>query len=124
MFDLFKEFPINKYKGIPPYASEHYGVYQPLLGWESKLTQNWIQRGGILIDPQVKLILDGRLLPGPQEVHMPSGMTGPRNPPGFLAVPLEPASHKSPFKVMLAKNLNSELLKLVQIQVQTFVDNQ
>ena len=58
MFDLFKD--IEKYKGITPYASEHYGVYQPLLGWESKLTKNWIQRGGILIDPRVKRILDGR----------------------------------------------------------------
>ena len=38
-------------------------------------------------------------------------------------MPLQPGSGKSPFKVMLAKNLNSELLKLVQISVQTFVDN-
>src|SRR4029450_4664554 len=114
MFDLLKD--IDKYKGIPPYASEHYGVYQPLLGWESKLTKNWIQRGGILIDPRVKRIRDGRILPGPQEVNNPV-------PPEFLAVPLQPGSGKSPFKVMLAKNLNSELLKLVQISVQTFVDN-
>ena len=68
-FDLLKDIiPINKYKGKPPYASEHYGVYQPLLGWESKLTQKWIQRGGMRIDPRVKLILDGRLSPGPKDV--------------------------------------------------------
>jgi hypothetical protein len=114
MFDLFKD--IDKYKGIPPYASEHYGVYQPLLGWESKLTKNWIERGGILIDPRVKRILDGRILPGPQDVENP-------HPLEFLAVPLQPGSGKSPFKVMLAKDLNSELLKLVQTWVQTFVDN-
>ena len=114
MFDLFKD--IDKYKGIPPYASEHYGVYQPLLGWESKLTKNWIERGGILIDPRVKGILDGRILPGPQHVENP-------HPLEFLAVPLQPGSGKSPFKVMLAKDLNSELLKLVQTWVQTFVDN-
>ena len=38
MFDLFKD--IETYRGITPYASEHYGVYQPLLGWESRLTKN------------------------------------------------------------------------------------
>lgn len=113
MFSLFKD--IETYKGITPYASEHYGVYQPLLGWESKLTKNWIQRGGILIDPLVKRILDGRLLPGPNDVQN-------NDPREFLAVPLQPGSGKSPFKVMLAKNLNSELLKLVQQRVQTFVE--
>ncbi|MGH8551422.1 MAG: hypothetical protein ACRERU_23010 [Methylococcales bacterium] len=114
MFDLFKD--IETYKGIPPYASEHYGVYQPLLGWESKLTKNWVQRGGVLIDPRVKRILDGRLLPGPLSVQN-------NDPREFIAVPLQPGSGKSPFRVMLAKNLNSELLKLVQAQVQTFVEN-
>ena len=114
MFDLFKD--IEKYKGITPYASEHYGVYQPLLGWESRLTKNWIQRGAILIDPHVRRILDGRLTPGPQEVKNP-------DPREFLALPLQPGSGKSPFRVILLKDLNSELLKLVQISVQTFVDN-
>src|SRR6476646_10437764 len=111
MFDLFKD--LEKYKRVPPYASEHYGVYQPLLGWEAKLTKKWIQRGGTLIDPRVKSILDGRLLPGPQDVEND-------HPLEFLAVPLQPGSGKSPFKVILAKDLNSELLKLVQIKVQTF----
>src|SRR5882724_5473130 len=113
MFDLFKD--IEKYKGIPPYASEHYGVYQPLLGWESKLTKNWIQRGGILIDPRVKRIFDGRLLPGPLKVNE-------NDPREFIAVPLQPGSIKSPFKVILAKDLNSELLKLIQTRVQVFVE--
>lgn len=113
MFDLFKD--IETYKGIPPYASEHYGVYQPLLGWESKLTKTWIQRGSLLIDPRVKRILDGRILPGPQDVKNP-------HPLEFVAIPLVPGSGKSPFRVMLAKDLNSELLKLVQSLVQAFVD--
>ena len=65
MFDLFKD--IDKYKGITPYASEHYGVYQALLGWQSKLTKSWIQRGGVLIDPEVKRVLDARLVPDPLE---------------------------------------------------------
>ena len=41
MFDVLTD--IEKYKGIPPYASEHYGVYQPFLGWQSQLTKKCIQ---------------------------------------------------------------------------------
>ena len=62
MFDLTKD--IDKYGGVPPYASELYGVYQPLLGWESNLTKRWIQRGGPLVDPRIKRILDGRIVSG------------------------------------------------------------
>ncbi len=29
---------LNDYKGILPYASELFGIYQPLLGWKSRLT--------------------------------------------------------------------------------------
>lgn len=115
MFKLLKDLDTDKYKGIPPYASEHYGVYQPLLGWESKLTKTWIERGSIL-DPRVKRILDGRVLPGPQSVQNIFALE-------FLAVPLQPGTGKSPFRVILAKDLNSELMKLVQISVQSFVDN-
>ena len=67
MFDLFKD--IDKYKGIPPYASELYGVYQPLLGWQSNLTKKWVQRGGAMFDPRVKQILDGHIKPGPHLVE-------------------------------------------------------
>src|SRR5690349_20075180 len=66
MFDLLKD--VEKYKGMPPYASELYGVYQPLLGWQSSLTKKWISRGGTLIDPNVKRILDGRIQLGPTTV--------------------------------------------------------
>jgi hypothetical protein len=114
MFDLFKG--IDRYKGIPPYASEHYGVYQPLLGWQSQLTKRWLQNGGILIDPNVKRILDQRLIPGPAEVQN-------SDPREFVAFPLEPASGKSPFSVSIAKNLNSEVLKAVRDRVQAFVDD-
>lgn len=113
MFDLFKD--IEKYKGIPPYASEHYGVYQPLLGWESKLTKNWIRRGGLVTDPRIKRILDGRILPGLQELTQ--GVDS-----ALIGTPLEPGRGKSPYTVLLLKDLNSELLKLVQIKVQSFVD--
>jgi hypothetical protein len=112
MFELTKD--IDRYTGIPPYASEHYGVYQPLLGWESKLTKNWIAQGGVLIDPRIKRILDDRLVPGPQVVQDNDARE-------FVAHPLAPGTDKSPFKVMLAKDLNSELLKLVRDRVQAFV---
>ncbi|MCX7922992.1 MAG: hypothetical protein N3B21_13415 [Clostridia bacterium] len=119
MFDLLKD--IDKYKGIPPYASEHYGVYQPLLGWQSNLTKKWVQRGGPTIDPQVKRILDGRVLPGPGEVRIETYDS--IRDTIFKAVPLEPGSRKSPFKVLLTKNLGSELLTLFHARVQAFVDN-
>jgi hypothetical protein len=114
MFDLKKD--IEKFQGITPYASEHYGVYRPLLGWESGLTKKWIRLGSILIDPRVKQILDHRLLPGPKGVLNP-------HPLEFIASPLEPASGKSPFKVLLTNTLNSELLKIVLARVQTFVED-
>lgn len=134
MFDLHKD--IETYKGITPYASEHYGVYQPLLGWESKLTKKWIKRGGVLVDPRIKSILDGRLKPGPESVQAPeteavqsgrwiwaAGDDATQREHDPIAVPLLPGSMKSPFKVLITKDLRSELLKLVQAQVQTFVDN-
>jgi hypothetical protein len=110
MFNLYKD--IEQYKGITPYASEHYGVYQPLLGWESKLTKKWLQRGGILIDPRVKQILDGRLTPGVLYT----------SPVDSDYVTWTGATPKSPFKVVLAKDLSSELVILLQARVQTFVD--
>ena len=114
MFDLFKD--IDVYGGIPPYASEHYGVYQPMLGWSSKLTKAWIKLGGTLIDPNVKRVLDGRLTPGPREVQHD-------HPLEFLAFPLEPASGRSPFTVLLTKDFHSELMRQVQHVVQVFVDD-
>jgi hypothetical protein len=113
MFDLFKD--IDKYKGIPPYASEHYGVYQPLLGWQSSLTKKWLQRGGIMIDPRIQRILDGRIMPGPTEILN-------NYPLEFIARPLQPGSGKSPYRVLLLKDLNSELLKIIRDGVQAFVD--
>ena len=116
MFDIFKDIKdTDKYKGIPPYASEHYGVYQPLLGWESKLTKAWIRRDGDILDPRVKGILDGRISPGPVEVR--------NDPSMFLAFPLLPGTGKPPFRVSLTKDLNSELMKIYQAAVQTFVNN-
>ncbi|OKH36209.1 hypothetical protein NIES2119_18060 [[Phormidium ambiguum] IAM M-71] len=114
MFNLFKD--IEKYKHVPPYASELYGVYQPLLGWQSNLTKKWIQHGGLIIDPRIKRILDGRILPGIQEIDEAGADAG------FIGRPLEPGRGKLPYAVFLLKDLNSELLKLMQSRVQSFVD--
>lgn len=108
MFDLKKD--IDRYKGIPPYASEHFGVYQPLLGWRSRLTQQWVRRGARVIDPRVRGILNGRITPGPTEDS------------DFLAVPLEPGSGRSPWRVGLLNDLGSEVMKVIRDRVQTFVD--
>ncbi|OOG14522.1 hypothetical protein [Pseudomonas sp. C9] len=113
MFDLTKD--LATYGGIPPYASEHYGVYQPLLGWQSKLSKKWIERGGILVDPRVKRILDGRITPGPTSVNNSPTLE-------FIADPLEPGAGKSPFKVRLTKDLGSQLVLIVLAKVQAFVD--
>lgn len=113
MFDLKKD--VDKYKGVSPYASEHYGVYQPLLGWQSSLTKKWLGKGGELFDPQVKRVLDGRINPGP---------TGVANshPLEFVVQPMEPGSGRSPFKVLVTKNLGAELVGLIAARAQTFVD--
>jgi len=112
LFDLLKD--IQKYGGIPPYASELYGVYQPLLGWQSQLTKRWIQRGGGGIDPRIKRILDARIVPYPTQVLH-------EEPDAMVADRLLPGSGKSPFTVVLTRNLNSEYLNLVRERVQQFV---
>ena len=35
----------DQYKGILPYASEIFGIYQPLLGWKSRITLQRFERG-------------------------------------------------------------------------------
>ena len=45
---------LTAYKGVLPYASELFGVYQPLIGWKSKRTENWINNNGS--DPSSELL--------------------------------------------------------------------
>ena len=40
------KFDMKKFEGTLPYASELFGVYQPLLGWRSQITKDRLQRGG------------------------------------------------------------------------------
>src|SRR5689334_13813568 len=35
---------LTSYTGVLPYASELFGVYQPLLGWKSRLAKSWLAR--------------------------------------------------------------------------------
>ncbi|SDC92333.1 hypothetical protein SAMN05660690_2947 [Geodermatophilus telluris] len=113
MFDLFKD--LDTYRGIPPYASEHYGVYQPLLGWRSNLTTQWVRRGGRTVDPRLRRILDGRITPGVTEVVNP-------HPLEFLAQPLEPGSGRTPWRVVAPRPLGSELIVVLRDRVQAWVD--
>ena len=64
MFDLFKD--VDKYEWVPHHGNQHYGVYRPLLGWQSKLTKNWLRRGGALVDPRIQRMPEGRLWTGGQ----------------------------------------------------------
>src|SRR5437868_10002536 len=110
MFDLKKD--IKKYEGTPPYASELYGIHQSLLGWRSRLTKEWLARRGLFTDPRVINILNGRLTPGPIQAFLSDG----------IVQPLVPGSPKSPFKALLTRDWNSELMLLVRDRVQEFVD--
>jgi hypothetical protein len=114
-YNLNKDLEKMKYNGIPPYATEMYGSYTPLLGWESKLTKQWIQRGGLVVDNQIKQILDGRINPGPMAFTNEA-------PDVFDIAPLKPGTERSPHKVYLTKDLKSELLNILLEKVQTFVD--
>ena len=113
MFDLFKD--LDTYRGIPPYASEHFGVYQPILGWRSHLTAQWVRRGAKVVDPRLRRIVDGRITPSPTVV------VG-ADPREFLARPLEPGHGRSPWRVVAPRTLDSELVVVLRDPVQAFVD--
>ena len=109
MFDLQKD--IDKYKGVPPYASELYGVYQPLLGWRSRLTASWLRQPGQPIDPRIKRILDANIKPGPDKVDE-----------NFQTTPLEPGAGRPRFRVFLVGQFESELLRLIEPNVEAFAN--
>lgn len=123
MFDLFKD--LDKYKGIPPYASELYGVYQPLLGWKSNLTKKWIQRAGTQYDPRIKRILDANLIPGPTSIkYTPQGAGGGYTwSEAYKAEPLRAAAFQKDFKVIIAQDLNSQFLEAARAYVEEYVED-
>jgi hypothetical protein len=116
MFNLLKD--VEKYKGVPPYASELYGVYQPLLGWTSNLTTKWLGRRATTFDPRIKEILDAHIRPGLlRPVHDTDEST--------MLLPIEPGSGHgaTPFPVLLAKDLDSELVEIIRGKVEAFVSD-
>src|SRR5262249_52046625 len=111
MFNLLKD--IEKYKGIPPYASELYGVYQPLLGWRSSLTLSWLNRTKPSVDPLVRRILDANISPKPLDVGFdPAGTVDDRH--RWLAeqraIPIGLGDLKSPYRISMTRELGSEFL--------------
>ena len=114
MFDLSKD--LDRYKGVTPYASEHYGVYKPLLGWRSALTKKWLLRGGPVGDPMVRSVLDGRIKPGPTGVINP-------HPLEFLAQPLAPGAGKTPWRVLIKKDLGSEIVGVIAGHLLTWLND-
>jgi hypothetical protein len=71
-----------------------------------------------MLDPRVKRILDGHIKPGPDQVTVRQNGALEM----MLAQPLEPGSGRSPYTVLLVKDLNSELLTLLRTKVQAFVE--
>lgn len=49
--------PLDKFKGAVPYAAQYVGTYQPLVGWSSKTTQDWVDRqnGAVLEEIERKI---------------------------------------------------------------------
>ncbi|PEI83410.1 hypothetical protein [Bacillus toyonensis] len=113
MYNLHKN--IELFKGVPPYASEMYGIFRPLLGWESKSTKQWIQRGGIVFDPHIKRILDENL----KLEEITEHVFGEGR---FYTYPLLPGKEKSPYQVEFTKDLKSELLNIVREKAQVIVE--
>jgi hypothetical protein len=75
-----------QYQGVLPYASESFGVYQPLLGWRSKLKQQRLDRERIDISQFVlhQMVKDPRLrrkLPDPRGLLGPDTPVPPKWPP-------------------------------------------
>jgi hypothetical protein len=42
---MIMDLDLEKFRGKPPYASEIYGVFQPLIGWKSRLIRNRLDLG-------------------------------------------------------------------------------
>ncbi|MFC7724172.1 hypothetical protein ACFQW6_03570 [Nocardioides sp. GCM10028917] len=114
MFDLTKD--LDRYKGIPPYDSQLYGVYQPLLGWRSKLTSHWLRAGrSLTVDPRVKKILDANIRPSPTRVDAESDWT--------KVDPLLLGMARPPWVVIVRKDFGpSHLINLVRARLQVFVE--
>lgn len=54
---------LNRFLGRPPYATQLFGIYQPLLGWRSKRTTARVNRGFDLVRDSAYEYLTSRLQP-------------------------------------------------------------
>lgn len=106
MFDLFKD--LDRYKGRPPYDSELYGVYQPLLGWQSTLTRAWVEQGNT-VDPRVARVLNARIQPAPKDIDFTPARSGAAGnaPAKYIAEPLTFGTLVSNLRVGVVRDLNS-----------------
>lgn len=102
---------LTDFTGNLPYASELYGLYQPLLGWRSRLTQDWMRHSEL--DDRVRRILDAHLDPMPR---LDDTWFHPEET-------LWPASGRHPYSVLVAPQLGSLVLERVREQVEVFVHN-
>ncbi len=56
---------IEKFKGKLPYASEIYGIFQPLLGWKSRITQNRLTSSKLVLPEFPKVVQVNHPIPNP-----------------------------------------------------------
>src|SRR5215813_8323469 len=62
----------KKFQGVLPYASELYGVYQPLIGWRSRRIQDRVQGGLNTIKSQFVGSLLTQFTPLVHQVDVPA----------------------------------------------------
>lgn len=119
MFNLLKD--LDRYKGQPPYDSELYGVYQPLLGWESSLTRAWVDQPG-QPDPRIKRMIDARIQPAPTSIQFSSAQAGGgfTIPAHYNAVPLAPGTIINNVKVGVTRDLNSGFMRMLCEELRVF----
>ncbi|MBS1717787.1 MAG: hypothetical protein JSS72_08655 [Armatimonadetes bacterium] len=110
MFKLRKN--LDDFQGIPPYASELYGITQPLLGWKSPRIIRWLSARGICSNSDViRTTIAGNIAPGPQNIARDR----------FVEPLVVGTPKKHPLAVSLTQCWNSRILDLFLIQVQRFV---
>lgn len=101
----------HNFAGKLPYASEMYGVYEPLLGWQSQLTQNWL--AAVAVDNRVRRILDAHFIP----------YTKPSDTWYMDPDSLYPASGNYLHQVQMTQTFGSYIVDRVRDLVQEFVND-
>ena len=100
----------HNFAGRLPYASEMYGVYEPLLGWQSQLTINWMDSAEA--DNRIRRILDAHFIP----------FTKPADTWYMEPESLYPASGNYLHRVQTVQQFGSYVVDRVRDDVQVFVN--